>query len=272
MSTAAHLPGTLFARNLLERRGLLFQLVRRDFDQRFVGSAMGWIWALIHPTVLLLSWYFVFSVCLKMRLGPRDITSSYPLFLFTGMLPWLLFSDTVQRCSTSLIEQSNLITKTVFPAEIVPISVYLSSLISHLMGLGLVVTAIAVVLNRFSVFLILLPFYMLLLGMFAVGIGWIVASLQVYLRDTAQVLSVILTLWFWTTPIMITEEQYPARMMFLLTDNPLAYFVRSYRQLLLTNSPPGLHDLGVILAWSIGTFVAGGLFFRQLKRGFADVL
>ena len=106
------------------------------------------------------------------------------------MLPWLLFSDTVQRSSTSLIDQSNLITKTVFPAEIVPVSVFLSSLISHFMALGLLVAAVAVVLNQFNFALVLLPLYLLPLGMFAVGLGWIVASLQVYLRDTSQVLSV----------------------------------------------------------------------------------
>src|SRR6476661_3589301 len=138
------LPGTLFARNLVERRGLIFQLVRRDFQQRFVGSAAGWLWGLIHPLVLLASWSFVFSVCLKMKLPPGEVTQSYPLYLFAGMLPWLLFTDTVQRSSSSLLDHANLITKTVFPAEVVPISVFLSSLINHGMALGLAITAIAV--------------------------------------------------------------------------------------------------------------------------------
>src|SRR6267143_3008947 len=131
----ARLPGTLFARNLVERRGLIFQLVRRDFEQRFVGSAAGWVWAVIHPLVLLLSWTFVFSVCLKTPL-PAGQPGNYPLFLFAGMLPWLLFSETVQRSSSSLVENANIITKTVFPAEMVPLSVFLSSLVSHLLALG----------------------------------------------------------------------------------------------------------------------------------------
>jgi len=101
-------------RNLVERRSLLFQLVRRDFEQRFVGSAVGWIWALVHPLVLLLSWTFVFQYCIKGDL-PKGVTS-YPLFLFAGMLPWLLFSETLQRSAPSLLDQANLITKTVFPA------------------------------------------------------------------------------------------------------------------------------------------------------------
>lgn len=258
-----------FARNLVDRRSLIFQLVRRDFEQRFVGSAMGWIWGVIHPLVLLLSWSFVFSICLKVKLPDVE---NYPLFLFAGMLPWLLVSDTVQRSSTSLIDQSNLITKTVFPAEVVPVSVFLSSLISHFMALGLLIAAVAVVLNQFNMALILLPLYLLPMGMFAVGLGWIVASLQVYLRDTSQLLSVVLTLWFWTTPIFVTEENYPENLRFLITGNPLAYIVGAYREILLTRHLPNFADLGVIVLWAAGMFIAGGLFFRHMKRGFADVL
>src|SRR5437879_12380978 len=94
------IPGTLFLRNLVERRSLLFQLVRRDFEQRFVGSAIGWIWGLIHPLVLLISWTFIFQICLKMPL-PAAV-KNYPLFLFAGMLPCLLFSDTFRGTSLSL--------------------------------------------------------------------------------------------------------------------------------------------------------------------------
>ena len=80
---------------------------------------MGWIWGLIQPLVLLLSWTLVFQVFLKVP--PPSGVESYPLFLFAGMLPWLLFSETVQRSATSLVEQANLITKTVFPSEIIPV-------------------------------------------------------------------------------------------------------------------------------------------------------
>ncbi len=269
---SSSLPGAHFLRNLVERRSLLFQLVRRDFEQRFVGSAVGWVWGIIHPLVMLLSWTFVFSVCLHTKLPAGEVTTSYPLFLFAGMLPWLLFSETLQRSSSSLLEQANLITKTVFPAEMVPVSIFLSSLVSHLMALGLVVAAVSIWLNQISAGLVLLPVYMVLLGMFAIGCGWILSSLQVYLRDTAQVLTVILTFWFWLTPIFIAEKQFPARLRFLLNGNPLAYLVRAYRELLLSERWPRLEEVGVLALFAVTTFLAGGLFFRHMKRGFADVL
>jgi ABC-type polysaccharide/polyol phosphate export permease len=261
-----HIPGTLFLRNLVDRRSLLFQLVRRDFEQRFVGSAIGWIWAVIQPLVLLLSWTFAFKYVLKVSIP------NYPFFLFAGMLPWLLFSETVQRSASSLIDQANLITKTVFPAEIVPVSVFLSSLVSHLLALALMIVAAGVWLNHISFFLFLLPVYLFVIGLLAVGIGWIVAALHVFLRDTAQVLGVILTFWFWFTPIFVTEQQFPERARFLLLANPLFYLVRSYRTLLLTGGMPDPRDLLIAGAWGIAAFLLGGLFFRQMKRGFADVL
>ena len=138
------IPGTLFLRNLIDRRDLLYQLVRRDFEKRFVGSAVGWLWGVIHPLVLLLSWAYVFQVCMRVPVPPGQTVKNYTIFLFCGYLPWMLFQETVSRCSTSLLENSNLITKTVFPSEVVPLSIFLSSLIHHLIGLALVIAAVAV--------------------------------------------------------------------------------------------------------------------------------
>ena len=110
--------------------------------------------------------------------GPDEATTNYPMFLFCGMLPWMLFQETVQRSSVSLVEQANLITKTVFPAEIVPVSIFLSTGIGNLLALVLAIAGGVVFLGHLSPLLAVLPLFMLLLGMFAVGIGWIAAALQ----------------------------------------------------------------------------------------------
>lgn len=101
-----------------------------------------------------------------------------------------------------MLEQRSLITQTVFPAEMIPISVFLSTLLSHLLGLALMVGAVAVILNQISIFLVLLPLYTLALGLLSVGLGWIVASLHVFLRDTAQVVSVI-------TDVLVLGHPHP---------------------------------------------------------------
>jgi ABC-type polysaccharide/polyol phosphate export permease len=272
VTAAPRIPGTLFLHNLIERRSLLFQLVRRDFDQRFVGSAIGWIWGLIHPLVLLLSWTFVFQFCLGQTVPDGEDTRNYPLFLFAGMLPWLLFSETVQRSASSVLEQANLITKTVFPAEMIPVSVFLSSVVSHLLGVVLIVAAAGVFFNQISLYLLLLPAYIFCIGLLAVGLGWIVAGLHVFLRDTAQMVSVVLLFWFWMTPIFISPTLFPRWAHILLVANPFYYVVRGYRRILLGSTAPSLAELGVVLLCGVAAFIVGGLFFRQMKRGFADVL
>jgi lipopolysaccharide transport system permease protein len=272
------LPGKHFLRNLVVRRTLLFQLVRRDFQQRFVGSAIGWIWGILHPLVLLVSWVYIFQVVLKQTLPKGEVTASYPLFIFSGMLPWMLFSETVQRSASSLLEHANLITKSMFPAEIVPVAVFLSNLASHLLALALMIAATLYWNLSHSIYpaigwgLSLAPVYLFFIGLFAVGIGWIAASLHVYLRDTAQMVSVVLTFWFWLTPIMVPASAIPGRYRFLLKLNPMYYAVQLYRQAFFTSQPPAWRDIAALALAGIATFVAGGLFFRYVKRGFADVL
>jgi len=266
------IPGRLFLGNLIQRRALIWQLVRRDWEQRYIGSAAGWLWGLIHPLVLLLSWTFVFQICMRNPPPPGAVTQNYTLYLLAGYLPWFLFQETVVRSSNSMVEHANLITKTLFPSEVIPISIFFSSLINHLLTLSLVVATSLLWEDHFSIVMLTLPFYMFCVGLLAVGLGWIAAGLQVYLRDTAQIVSVVLTLWFWLTPIFVFEEQYPPEVQFLLQWNPLALFVRAYRDRLLSSRLPTFDEISGILAFSIGTFIIGGLCFRQLKRGFADVL
>lgn len=261
----------MFLRVLRERRSLIYQLVRRDFQARFVGSAAGWLWTVIQPLVLMVSWIFVFQYCLKVP-PPPGAGDNYTLYLFCGYLPWMLFQETVQRSANCVVENANLVTKTVFPSEILPVTIFLSSLVSHGIALTVAIGAVRWITGHFSILIVLLPVYTLLLGLFAVGVAWIAASLQVYLRDTAQVVVVLLTGWFWLTPIFIDESHFPPQARFLVHWNPLAYIVKGYRQRLLTWEFPPAGDLMFLAAVCGGAFLLGGLVFRHLKRGFADVL
>lgn len=266
------IPGQHFLRNMVTGRALLVQLVKRDFKQRYVGSAAGWLWGVIHPLVLLASWIFIFQICLHVTLPAGSITQNYTMFLFGGILPWLLFQETVLRSAPSMVENANLITRTVFPAEVVPLSIFLSSLIHHLIALALFAVTSAIWLKTISPMILLLPVYMLFVGLLAVGVAWFAASLHVYLRDTAQVFAVIMTLWFYFTPIMINERQIPQRFRGWMALNPMTWVVRAYRERLLSSQWPSWQELGVLTLFSLAVFVSGGLFFRHLKRGFADVL
>ncbi len=267
----ARIPGSHFARNLVKSKSLLFQLVKRDFQQRYVGSAAGWVWSVIHPLVLWASYVFIFR-----SMGqPTDFdpdTTNYPLYLFVGMLPWFLFSETVTRASNCVVENANLITKTMFPSEILPVSIFLSSLGSNVLVTVLVAIVATVIQGHVNPALPIVLAYIPVVALFAVGLGWVAAALQVYLRDTAQVVVVLMTFWFWLTPIFLPESRFPGRLHWILWWNPMAYVVRAYRLLLLGHAPPRLQDFAAAAGFAVAAFVCGGLFFRQMKKGFADVL
>jgi ABC-type polysaccharide/polyol phosphate export permease len=159
-----------------------------------------------------------------------------------------------------------------FPAEIVPVAVFLSNLASHLLAMALMIAATLYWNRGIGWAALLLPVYLFFIGLFSVGLGWIASSLHVFLRDTAQLVSVILTFWFWLTPIMVAATMIPQRYRWILRFNPMYYAVELYRKAFFTSRFPEWRELGVLVLCGIGAFVAGGLFFRYVKRGFADVL
>lgn len=234
-----------------------------------MGSAAGWVWSIIHPLVLWVSYVFIFRT-----LGINK-TENYPLILFVGMLPWFLFSETVTRASNSIVEHANLITKTMFPSEILPVSIFLSSLGSHVVVTVIAAVVAGVMGSAIHPALLLLPVWALLAALFSIGVGWMAAGLQVYLRDTAQIVTVVMTFWFWLTPIFLQEEQFlkwGEKGALILRWNPMTYFVRAYRFMLLGGDGRPGHDIAIAGMFAVVAFVLGGLFFRQMKKGFADVL
>ena len=256
-----------FVSKLMHHKGLIKSMVLRDLRSRYVGSAMGLFWSVIHPLVLLASYTFVFSVVLKQPLGESTGTASFAIHLFCGILPWLVFQETLSRSSTVLIENSNLITKTLFPSEILPVSVLLANLVNHFIGLAIFLLVAIFYLQKLSWLLLLVPVYLLALSLFALGLSWFVSSVQVFLRDT-----VVLTFWFWLTPIFFDEQRLPKSLRFLMQLNPMAAVVTAYRKCLLRFETPSLEALLYLYLFALGAFLAGGLFFRYTKRSFADVL
>jgi lipopolysaccharide transport system permease protein len=256
---------------LLANRNLLKNLVLRDLKYRYVGSVGGFLWSVVHPLVQLLVYTFVFKALFNQPLGPEYGVSNFSVFLFCGLLPWILFSDTVVRSCSSITENSQLITKTVIPAEILPISITLSNLINHGIGLSILLLVLAIFFQlHLSALLILVYIPMLL--MLALGLGWIAAGLQVFLRDTSQALQILMFVWWWVTPGMYVMEGLPPWMQRYLRWNPMATIVTGYRNSLLHLKQPDLLNILLVFLTSLAVFVLGAFLFRQAKPAFPDVL
>src|SRR5678815_5558588 len=188
-----------FCRKLSANRNLIKNLVLRDLKHRYVGSIGGFLWSVIHPIVLLVCYTFIFGVLFPSRTDAG--TDSFAIFLLCGLLPWILFSDTIIRNCSVISDNAPLITKTVVPAEILPISITISNLIHHLIGLGILLFVLTVFYTvHVSALWTLLYMFMLLL--LAQGLGWIVAGLHVFVRDTIQAIQIVMLFWFYFTPIL----------------------------------------------------------------------
>lgn len=261
----------IFLRKLTANRNLLKNLIIRDLKQRYVGSVGGFIWSFVHPLVLLVCYTFVFSVILRLRLDPRVGTESFAMFLFCGILPWLMFQDTVVRSCGAITDNASLITKTVIPAEVLPIAITLSNLVHHLIGLAIMVAALGFFHGiHWSAFWVLL--YLPILIMLAQGLGWLVASLNVFFRDTSQVINVLMIFWFWFTPVFYSADMIPDSFRLIVAVNPMATVVTGYRNALLQHSRPDGEHILILLVWTLVAFLIGALFFRKSKPAFADVL
>lgn len=259
-----------FLRKIAVQRHLIWSFVVRDLRSRYVGSVMGFFWSVIHPLVLLVSYYFVFSIVFKVKPLLAG-TDNFAVFLFCGILPWLYFQDTVMRSCHSVVDHAHLIRKTLFPSEILPVIVVVANLVTHLIGFA-VLLVVLLYLNTLGWAALLLPLYLFLLIVLSLGLGWLVAALQVFLRDTAQILSVLMVFWFWFTPVFYQMENVPERFRPLIAANPLSYAVAGYRRLLLENQVPDVRSLLILAAFASVMFVLGGLVFRNTKREFVDVL
>ncbi len=261
-----------FAEKTKVRKHLIFNMVGRDLKNRYVGSLMGFFWSVIHPVVLLVCYTFIFSIVFKVK-PFIQATDNFAVFLFCGILPWLFFQETVTRSCTSIIDNSNLIRKSIFPSEILPLTLLISSLVTHLVGLG-ILFIVLLVMGLFSWTWIFFLIYLLLLMILLLGVGWMVAALQVFLRDTVQLVNVFMVMWFWFTPIFYSmdNENIPGKLRMLLYLNPLSYVVRGYRSCFLEHRIPDWNEVVILAGFSAAAFILGGLLFRNTKREFIDVL
>lgn len=261
-----------FFKKIVQNRYMLRCIIVRDLSSRYTGSFMGFFWAVLHPLTMVLTYSFIFSYIFKAKLGPEAGTTNFTLWLFCGMMPWLFFAESVQTSNNILLANSSLITKTIFPSELLPLSVILSNLVNQAIILSIILILIFVVVGNLTLFILFLPLYIVILSFFSLGLSWIAASLNLFVRDVGQIIVVIINFWFFYTPIIYELSKVPQELQFLIRLNPMSYVVEGYRLSLLGTGYPSAGGLLYLVCVSLACFVLGGLVFRRLKPGFAEVM
>lgn len=283
---------------LFARQRLLKELVQRDLKARYVGSSMGFFWSVVFPILNLFVYMFVFSVILRQRWTDAPLPGEVPLIMLTGILIWSAFAETVSRTTNTLVENANLIQKVVFPSEVLPVYLTTSSLVN--MSLGVLIAllgifwygyvdptpidyeALKLTLEpgepsprpfKLGFSLLSLPILFFLQGVFTIGLGYFLATLNLLLRDTYHLVGVFLTVWMFGTPIF-----YPADMVisagfgWILWVNPMHWLIESYREAMIYGAWPEPMYVGPFALAAVLTFAVGAALFRSQKDRFPDLL
>ena len=257
-------------RQLFRYRGLIQTLVTRELKARYRGSVLGFFWSFINPLLLLTVYTIVFSVVLP---GFRGIdVEPYALFLFCGLLPWTWFSSGLLEAANSLIAGGNLIKKVLFPAEILPIVAVLSNMIHFFFALPILALFLAFYARPMQwVELLWFPVVVLVQLMLTLGIGLMLAALTVHFRDLRDLLGNLLTLWFFSTPIIYPMAMVPSGGKFIMDLNPFTHLAISYQELLFYDGPFGHWRWLLALAVaSVVMFLVGFALFDRLRDSFAE--
>lgn len=261
-------------RGLWRQRSLIEQLTRREIRARYRGSYLGVIWALLTPLATLLVYTFVFAVLFKARWGDRPSQGvvDFALTAFTGMTAFQVLSENLNRAPGLVVGRVNYVKRVVFPLEVLPISVLGASVFHSLIGLALVLIGQVVTTGRLYPTLIYLPLLYLPLAALSLGLGWVLASLGVFVRDVGNFVGIATQLLFFVTPILYPISIVPERLRPLLKLNPIAYVIEDFRRVVLWGEHPTWDALGVVTAFSVVVLVAGYVWFMKTKPGFADVI
>lgn len=262
---------TLFLKDIYSSRGIILQLAKNDFKNRFVSSYLGIFWAFVQPLVMIVVLWFVFQV--GFRAVPVEDTP-FILFIACGLIPWFFFADSLTSATGSLLDYSYLVKKVVFRTSVLPLVKILSSLFVHLFFIGLLFALFFAYGYKPSLYYLQIFYYSFALLMFLMGLTWLTSSLIVFLKDVQQIIAIILQVGFWITPNFWHYSMVPERYHYLLKLNPMFYIVEGYRDTLIYNVWFWQRYNQTLYFWIITAilFIGGALLFRKLRPHFPDVL
>ena len=264
---------TQFPKMVLGQKKLISRFARRGFEIRHKGMILGNLWHLIVPLLLLAVYTFVFSIVFKARwgIGVGESQTSFAIILFASLIPFNILSETLAESTALILNNKNLVTKVVFPLEILPLVTLITVVIRSSIAFALLVFALAITGN--------LSWHIMLIGVVlppmllaTLGVAYILASLSVFVRDLSQLIGVIMTFVLFLSPIFYPIEAVPEGLQKIIMLNPFALFLEDFRSVVVLGEHPDYYSTA--LQWLIGILVLtfGFGFFQKTKSSFADLI
>ena len=267
-------------KELFKYRQLILTLVSRELKARYRGTVFGFLWSFLNPLLLLLVYSIVFGIILPQssgRIEGADLKGiDYAIFLFSGLLPWLWFNSSILESANVLFVHGNLIKKIRFPIEVLPIMVVLTNLVHFVLGVPILLLMILLLGKTVGLtgWIFFFPVAIMVQFVFVMGLSFLVSALTVHFRDLKDILTNLLTLWFFATPIiypfMTPTIQNHKVIVWLLTLNPMTHIIEAYHYSFVFGSLPHWKKLPVTFIVGLICFYLGYLLFDKLRDTFVE--
>lgn len=260
-----------FLKDITDKRAVIFELSKRDFQQKYMGSYLGAMWIFMQPVLFTLVLYMVFS------LGFRPATSidmPFSLYLVNGIIPWLYFTENFNANTNIIRGYSFLVKKVDFRLSILPIVKMISNLMPHAF---LVIIAILLSWHKGyspTLYTLQLFYYLFAMSSLLLALGWLTSSINVFVNDVSKVVSILIQFGFWLTPIFWHVNIIPEKYRWIIELNPMYYIVTGYRDSIVNQIPFWERADLTIYFWTITVvlLIVGIGVYRRLRPYFAEVI
>lgn len=253
-------------------RLFILSSIKNELHIRFVRSKLGALWIVIHPLMQVLIFALILSEVLSAKLPGIDNKYAYALYLMAGTMCWALFSDTVTKGLQLFIDNGNLMKKMAFPRVCLPLIAAGTTLVNNIMLLAAILLVFACLGHIPDLHMLWLPVLILITLMLAMGVGLLVGTMNVFMRDIGQVVPVILQALFWLTPVVYNVDILPQRLQFWFKLNPLYPLVTSYQNIMVYGRSPLWADLAILVGVSLVLLAVALIVFRRASPEMVDVL
>ncbi len=258
--------------SLWHNRNVVAQMTKREVIGRYKGSLMGLAWSFFNPIFMLTVYTFVFSVVFKSRWGGGESKTQFAMALFVGLIMHGLFAEVLSRSPSLIVNNTNYVKKVVFPLEILPV-ISMGAALFHSMVSLLVLFFAFILFNGYLHWTaIFLPLVLFPLVVVTMGFSWMLASLGVFVRDVGQMITIILTVLMFLSPIFYPLTAVPEKYRIFIMANPLTFIIEQARAVLIAGRLPDWFGLSIYLSVALIMAWMGFAWFQKTRKGFADVL
>lgn len=261
--------------SLLSNRSLIFQMTKRDILSKYKGSAIGVLWSLINPILMLAIYTLVFSVVFKARWGNTvadEPKTQFAVILFVGMIIHSFLAECLLRAPNLILQHANYVKKVVFPLEILPVVTVLLSVFQSMISSAVLIMAFFIFNGYINWTIIFAPLVFLPLVILSLGLSWLISSLGVYIRDIGQSIGVIVTILIFLSPVFYPLAALPDWMQSIVLLNPLTYIIEQSRAVIVWGQLPDFLGLTIYSVNSVWITCVCYIWFQKTRGGFADVI